>query len=123
MAGVEEDMPSSPFGPLLAELARMRKSNLNAAINDVDSIIDLLTAARDQVAGGTGPQPKRFIRSTSHGVQSRLTLSIDDDAHRISMAMTTLQNPVKAQFEAITDDLKDVTKAQRSFGKALDKVS
>ncbi|KHN98904.1 Ran binding protein-like, CRA domain protein [Metarhizium album ARSEF 1941] len=97
MAGTEDDMPSSPFGPLLAELARMRKSNLNAAINDVDSIIDLLTTAREQVAG-------------------------DDDAHKISMAMTTLQNPVKARFEAITDDLKDVTKAQRGFGKALDRA-
>ncbi|KJK91313.1 hypothetical protein H633G_04863 [Metarhizium anisopliae BRIP 53284] len=97
MAGAEDDTPSSPFGPLLAELARMRKSNLNAAINDVDSIIDLLTAAREQVAG-------------------------DDDSHKIGMAMTTLQNPVKARFEAITEDLKDVTKAQRSFGKALDRA-
>ncbi|KAF5138108.1 Protein RMD5 [Metarhizium anisopliae] len=97
MAGAEDDTPSSPFGPLLAELARMRKSNLNAAINDVDSIIDLLTAAREQVAG-------------------------DDDPHKIGMAMTTLQNPVKARFEAITEDLKDVTKAQRSFGKALDRA-
>lgn len=39
------------------------------------------------------------------------------------MVMTTLQNPVKARLEAINDDLKDVTKAQRSFGKALDRVS
>jgi E3 ubiquitin-protein transferase RMND5 len=38
------------------------------------------------------------------------------------MAMTTLQNPIKSRLEAITDDLKLVTKAQRSFGKALDKV-
>lgn len=38
------------------------------------------------------------------------------------MAMTTLQNPVKARFEAITQDLKEVTKAQKGFGKALDKV-
>jgi hypothetical protein len=38
------------------------------------------------------------------------------------MAMTTLQNPVKARFERINVDLKDITKAQKSFGKALDKV-
>lgn len=61
MAGAEDDTPSSPFGPLLAELARMRKSNLNAAINDVDSIIDLLTAAREQVAGGTRPEPAASV--------------------------------------------------------------
>lgn len=46
----------------------------------------------------------------------------DADSHRISMAMTTLQNPVKDRLDAITNDLKDVTKAQRSFGKALGKV-
>lgn len=97
MAGAEDGMPSSPFGPLLAEVARMRKLNLNAAIQDVDSIIDLLMAAREQVAG-------------------------DGDAHKISMAMTTLQNPVKARLEAITDDLKNVTKAQRNYGKALDRA-
>ncbi|PHH75962.1 hypothetical protein CDD80_1924 [Ophiocordyceps camponoti-rufipedis] len=92
-----DDEGSSPFAPLLAELARMRKSNLSAAIDDVDSIIDLLLKAREQVAR-------------------------DDDAHKIGMAMTTLQNPVKAQLEAITNDLKEVTKAQKSFGKALDKA-
>ncbi|KAK2594553.1 hypothetical protein QQS21_007725 [Conoideocrella luteorostrata] len=97
MAGAEDDMPSSPFGPLLAEVARMRKSNLSAAIQDVDSIIDLLTAAREEVAG-------------------------DDDANKISMAMTMLQNPVKARLESTTDNLKNVTKAQRGFGKALDRA-
>ncbi|KAL6413525.1 putative regulator of gluconeogenesis Rmd5 [Ilyonectria robusta] len=95
MAGSDDHV--SPFGPLMAELARMRKSNLTSAIDDVDQIIDLLTAAREQVAS-------------------------EPDSHRIGMAMTTLQNPVKARFEAITQDLKEVTKAQKGFGKALDKV-
>jgi E3 ubiquitin-protein transferase RMND5 len=36
--------------------------------------------------------------------------------------MTKLQNPVKERFDAITDDLKEVTKAQKAFGKSLDKV-
>lgn len=36
--------------------------------------------------------------------------------------MMQLQNPVKQRFERITSDLKDVTKAQKAFGKALDKV-
>ncbi|ODA81049.1 hypothetical protein RJ55_04011 [Drechmeria coniospora] len=93
MAGAED----SPFPPLLNELARVRRSNLTAAIGDVDKIIGLLMAARDQVAA-------------------------DDDAHKIGMAMTTLQNPVKAQLEAINNDLKEVTKAQKAFGKALDKA-
>lgn len=38
------------------------------------------------------------------------------------MTMTTLQNPVKACMESITDDLKNVTKAQRGFAKILDRV-
>ncbi|PHH91638.1 hypothetical protein CDD83_10924 [Cordyceps sp. RAO-2017] len=96
MAGLEEDAPS-PFAPLLAELARMRKSNLSAAIADVDAITDLLCKVREQVAG-------------------------DVDAHRTGMVMTTLQNPVKAQLESVTSDLKDVTKAQKGLGKSLDKA-
>ncbi|RDA90260.1 hypothetical protein CP533_4604 [Ophiocordyceps camponoti-saundersi (nom. inval.)] len=92
-----DDETLSPFAPLLAELARMRKSNLSSAIQDVDKIIDLLSKTREQVAENS-------------------------DAHKIGMAMTTLQNPVKALLEAITGDLKEVTKAQKSFGKALDKA-
>lgn len=33
-----------------------------------------------------------------------------------------LQNPVKSRFDAIISDIKDVTKAQKAFGKSLDKV-
>ncbi|PTB40457.1 uncharacterized protein TrAFT101_005649 [Trichoderma asperellum] len=97
MASPGDDIVS-PFGPLQNELARMRGANLTTAIQDVDKIIEYLVAARDQVAAP------------------------DADHHRISMAMTTLQNPVKDRLEAINNDLRDVTKAQRSFGKALDKA-
>ncbi|GKU00539.1 transcription factor [Fusarium langsethiae] len=85
----------SPFAPLMAELARMRNKTLKTAIHDVDDVLDLLTKARDQIA---------------------------QDPDRAIMVMTTLQNPVKARFERITTDLKDVTKAQKGFGKALDKA-
>lgn len=37
--------------------------------------------------------------------------------------MATLQNPVKGRLEALTNDLKNVTKAQKNYGKALDRVS
>lgn len=112
MTGTDQDHPS-PFAPLMAELARMRKSNLSAAIDDVDQIINLLSAAREQVAHG--------MRSYLSGMAPANTPP-EADAHKIGMAMTTLQNPVKARFEAITQDLKEVTKAQKGFGKALDKV-
>lgn len=45
----------SPFGPVQAELAKMRRSNLGAAISDVDQIIALLEQTRDMVETGTGP--------------------------------------------------------------------
>lgn len=47
---------------------------------------------------------------------------IEQDANRIGMTMMMLQNPVKSRLESITQDLKEVTKAQKAFGKALDKV-
>lgn len=36
--------------------------------------------------------------------------------------MMTLQNPVKARCDAMINHIKDVTKAQKAFGKTLDKV-
>lgn len=51
MAGADNDHVS-PFAPLMAELARMRTRNLNAAIDEVDSVIELLTTAREQIAQG-----------------------------------------------------------------------
>ncbi|KAL2211751.1 regulator of gluconeogenesis Rmd5 [Sarocladium strictum] len=92
-----DDLPASPFATLRADVARMRRSGLRHAINDVDKVIDILTAAREQVAQ-------------------------DGDLNRIAMNMMALQNPIKARCDAITDDLKTVTKAQRAFGKALDKA-
>ncbi|KAJ6442864.1 regulator of gluconeogenesis Rmd5 [Purpureocillium lavendulum] len=116
MAGADD----SPFPPLLNELARVRRSNLTAAIGDVDNIIELLTSAREQVAAGNAPPKEPSIPSLPSLTTGPYLA--DADAHRIGMAMTTLQNPVKAQLEAITTDLKEVTKAQKAFGKALDKA-
>ncbi len=36
--------------------------------------------------------------------------------------MTKLQNPIKEGFDAMNEDLRAVTKAQRDFGRSLDKV-
>lgn len=43
----------SPFGPVQAELAKMRNANLGAAIQDVDRIITLLETTKQQVEHGT----------------------------------------------------------------------
>jgi hypothetical protein len=47
-----DDLPASPFAPLRADVSRMRRSGLRHAISDIDKVIDLLTAAREQVAQG-----------------------------------------------------------------------
>lgn len=36
--------------------------------------------------------------------------------------MAKLQNPIKEGFETVNQDLRDVSKAHRNLGKALDKV-
>lgn len=56
MPGAENGHPS-PFKPLEPELQRMRKSNLSAAIDDVDKVIELLQSTRDQVAQGSDAVP------------------------------------------------------------------
>ena len=37
--------------------------------------------------------------------------------------MTKLQNPIKEGFDALTGDLREVSKGQKNLGKVLDKVS
>jgi len=37
--------------------------------------------------------------------------------------MTRLQNPISKGFESLNDNLREVTKGQKNFGKALDKAS
>ena len=112
MAEVDNDHVS-PFAPLMVELARMRNRTLKTVVDDVDKVIDLLTNAREKIAQGE----LAFLR-----YHQQLTTVIEQDATRTGMAMMTLQNPVKARFERINVDLKDITKAQKSFGKALDMV-
>lgn len=62
------------------------------------------------------------VQDMAYILEANETGFAEADAHKISMAMTRLQNPVKERFDAITDDLKEVTKAQKAFGKSLDKV-
>ena len=48
-----DDLPASPFAPLLSDVSRMRRSGLRHAIEDVDKVINLLVEAREKVAQGT----------------------------------------------------------------------
>ena len=105
----------SPFGPVQAELAKMRRSNLGAAISDVDQIIALLEQTKDMVETGTDPG-YALVRDSAD------TSPENADAHSVSMSLTQLQNPIKKHCDNLTTSLKDVTKAQRGFTKALDKA-
>jgi hypothetical protein len=118
MADLDNDL-LSPFPPLYAELARMRKATLKSAIDDVDLIIGALTDARQKVAQGRPPNATDGDGDVDAQPQDTST---EADAHWIGMTMMNLQNPVKARMEDITNDLKNVTKAQKGFGKALDRA-
>ncbi|KAK4231242.1 protein RMD5 A [Podospora fimiseda] len=67
---------------------------LSAAAENVDKIIELLSAAREQVAGAL-------------------------DTHTASSTMIKLQNPVKTAFESIENDLKKASTSHKKMGKAL----
>ncbi|KAK0632790.1 CTLH/CRA C-terminal to lish motif domain-containing protein [Immersiella caudata] len=69
---------------------------LSSAVDNVDKIIELLTAAREQVAGALDP-------------------------HTTSLTITKLQNPTKSAFDAVHETMQKVSTAHRKLGKALDK--
>ncbi|KAL2260804.1 hypothetical protein VTK26DRAFT_5102 [Humicola hyalothermophila] len=82
---------------LLEELSKINKlPRLSAAVDDLDKIISLLSTAREQVAETLDP-------------------------HTASLTMTKLQNPIKAAFDKVNDDLKAASSAHKKVGKALDK--
>ncbi|KAK3393841.1 CTLH/CRA C-terminal to lish motif domain-containing protein [Podospora didyma] len=76
----------------LAEVFKMPR--LSSAVSNVDRIIELLSAAREQVAGALDP-------------------------HTASLTMAKLQNPAKVAFDKVNDNLKDASQAHKKIGKAL----
>jgi len=72
------------------------KHRLSSALDNVDKIIDLLSAAREQVSTALDP-------------------------HTTSLTITKLQNPTKNAFEAVQENLQKASTAHRKVGKALDK--
>ena len=105
------------------DLARLGKATrLSSAVDNVDKIIEMLTTAREQVAGGkSSPCRKREVWRL--GDDDELTMpDLALDTHTASLTMTKLQNPIKEGFEAVNDSLKEASKGQRNLGKALDKV-
>ncbi|KAJ9150305.1 Protein RMD5 A [Pleurostoma richardsiae] len=84
---------------LQKELSRLTGGNaprLSAAVDDVDKIIELLTASRDHIAQAPDP-------------------------HTAGLTLTRLQNPIREGFDAVTEDLRKVSKVQKEFGRSLDK--
>ncbi|KAK3938933.1 protein RMD5 A [Diplogelasinospora grovesii] len=95
--GISAQANMSGMESLQHDLARMsRAPRLSAAVDNVDKIIELLSAAREQVAGALDP-------------------------HTASLTMTKLQNPIKVAFDSVNDNLKEVSSAHKKLGKALDK--
>jgi hypothetical protein len=106
---------------LQRELAALNDQHrLSAAVADVDQLIEMLSAARDQVATCKIPL---FRHAWPRDISPRLTETFTAlDPHTASLTMTKLQNPIKERFEAVNEDLRKVSRLQKDFGKALDKV-
>ncbi|KAL1894059.1 hypothetical protein Cpir12675_003843 [Ceratocystis pirilliformis] len=85
-----------PTTLLLAETKKMRRAPLRSTVRDADELLALLKETREQVA----------------------TSAQDGGA----LALTKLQNPLKNSFDSMTSSLKDVSKAQKNMGKAIDKA-
>ena len=88
-------------------------ANLSATIGDVQSAIDLLTAARAKIANGMCP-----YRSL-HG-EHMLTATADPQTAPLTLAK--LQTPLKGMMEQANKDLKPIYSGLNKYGKALDKV-
>lgn len=105
---------------LQKELSNPSKAaRLSSTVEDVDKVIEMLNAARAQVAESEYP---RLPARVSFPVVFLLTVSVALDPHTASLTMAKLQNPIKEGFETVNQDLKDVSRSHRNLGKALDKV-
>lgn len=118
------DSTKQKLEAVLAEVSRAEKlPRLSAAVEDVDKIIELLSAARDQIASCVCPSRPLLAAPSSPGVWSCVLTSVAaSDPHTTSLTMTKLQNPIKAAFDKVNDDLKADSAAHKRLGKALDKV-
>ncbi|KAK3299964.1 CTLH/CRA C-terminal to lish motif domain-containing protein [Chaetomium fimeti] len=82
---------------LLDELSKASSlPRLSSAVSDVDQVIELLSDARERIAGAMDP-------------------------HTASLNMTKLQNPIKFAFGKINDDLKAASSSHKKVGRSLDK--
>lgn len=115
------DSTKQKLEALLGELSKINKlPRLSAAVDDVDKIISLLSAARQQVAEGESPSihPRPLSQTAGRILISMVAL----DPHTASLTMTKLQNPIKTAFDKVTHDLTAASAAHKKVGKALDKV-
>ena len=93
------------------------------SLQDIDRTIELLEAAREQVAGGRPVPIPTCRRSEMNPVADGRDVCAAADPHTASLTITKLQNPVKESFEALNNNLREISKRQKNFGKALEKVT
>ena len=117
---------------LQLELARLRRdANLKQSIDDVDLIIAQLEGARESIVAGMG----RFLFFPDGESLSALKMLFVEtvcyymgltdstlDPNSASIILAKLQNPLKAGFDKVNEDLNKTHKGQTKYGKALDKV-
>lgn len=95
------------------DLAKLQKdANLDQSMRDVDKIIAQLERARGQIVQGKEPE---------HATIQYILTPLPDPS-TAAITLTKLQNPLKSNFDKLTDDLKRIHKGHSTFGKSLDKV-
>jgi hypothetical protein len=111
---------------LLDELSKANSlPRLSSAVSDVDQVIELLSDARERIAGGWYPRlPPPLLVLPDDLMETRpLTWAPPAmDPHTASLNMTKLQNPIKFAFGKINDDLKAASSSHKKVGRSLDKA-
>lgn len=90
-----------------------QQGGLKRTRDDVDAILEQLTAARESIAA-----------SEKHSLFFYGILETDQypDPNSAAITLAKLQNPIKQSFEKAVEDLKKVHTATNKYGKSLNEV-
>lgn len=97
----------------------IKDANLAKSIDDIQSCIDRLTKARDNIIAGT----TWFSNSVCVASAVLSLILVDTEPKSASVTLAKLQNGIKEPFEEANKDLLVVYNGHLKYSKMLDKVS
>jgi E3 ubiquitin-protein transferase RMND5 len=90
-----------------------RKGNFDQTLKDVQSILDMLTEAKESLASSI---------DCPHLAIPAPPTNLIPDPSAAPLALAKLKGPLKSSFDKLNDDLKVVHGALNSYSKVLNKV-